>query len=52
VVATLEEAMADPQFILRGLLPAPPPWPDGTVVPRAFVPIAAPFRPEGLTRRR
>ena len=47
VVATIEEAMTDPQFIARGLYARTATLPDGTTVPRAFVPIAEPFRPEG-----
>lgn len=44
VVATLEEATADRQFILRGLFARKSTLADGTEVPRAHVPIADGFR--------
>jgi len=44
IVATVEEAMADPQFVGRGLYARRAELPDGSSVPRAFVPVAPQFR--------
>jgi len=44
VVATLEEATADLHFTLRGLYARKATLPDGTEVPRAFVPLADGYR--------
>lgn len=44
IVATLDEAMADPQVKARGVFQHMTTMPDGTQIPRAFVPVAAQFR--------
>lgn len=44
VVATLDEAMAEPQFILRGLFQPVTDLGNGRQTPRAFVPVVPQFR--------
>jgi alpha-methylacyl-CoA racemase len=50
VVATLEEALADPHFIERGLFGRVVTAPDGSTIPALPLPIAAAFRADDTAR--